>query len=59
VQPPIFGRHHPPDGESDIGDLVGSLAKEVETKYVRWSVRMNLKRLVRGERKGLVDQWPD
>ena len=29
----------------------------VETKYVMWSVRMNLGRLISGEK--IVDQWPD
>lgn len=29
----------------------------VETKYVKWSVRMNLGRLIRGEK--IVDWWPD
>lgn len=29
----------------------------VETKHVRLSVRMDLGRLIRGEK--IVDQWPD
>ena len=29
----------------------------IETKYVKWSVRMNLGRLIRGEK--IVDWWPD
>ncbi|KAF2463331.1 uncharacterized protein BDR25DRAFT_337880 [Lindgomyces ingoldianus] len=57
-QPPIFAHHHPMDGESDIGGLGGGYATKYETKYLRYSVRMNLERIVRGE-KELVDQWPD
>lgn len=60
VQPPIFAHHHPAGGESNIGGLGGGYARTVETKYVRWSVRMNLDRLVLGAEDGdLVDQWPD
>ncbi|KAF2003277.1 glycosyltransferase family 25 protein, partial [Amniculicola lignicola CBS 123094] len=64
-QPPIFAHHHPLDGESDIGGLGGGYAKGLETKYLRYSVRMNLERLVQGSwsggsgEEGLVDQWPD
>jgi GR25 family glycosyltransferase involved in LPS biosynthesis len=57
-QPPIFAHHHPMDGESDIGGLGGGYANKYETKYLRYSVRMNLERLVKGVRD-LVDQWPD
>ncbi|ORY15577.1 hypothetical protein BCR34DRAFT_622801 [Clohesyomyces aquaticus] len=57
-QPPIFAHHHPMDGESDIGGLGGGYATKYETKYLRHSVRMNLEKIVRGE-KELVDQWPD
>lgn len=60
VQPPIFAHHHPLGGESDIGGLGGGYAKQVETKYIRKSVRMNLEALMRGEgEEDLVDQWPD
>lgn len=61
-QPPIFGHHHPKGGESDIGGLGGGYARTVETRYVRWSARMNLEKLVWGEGgdgRGLVDGWPD
>ncbi|KAF2447822.1 glycosyltransferase family 25 protein [Karstenula rhodostoma CBS 690.94] len=59
-QPPIFAHHHPMDGESDIGGLGGGYATKFETKYLRYSVRMNLERIVMGRReKELVDQWPD
>ncbi|KAF2706799.1 glycosyltransferase family 25 protein [Pleomassaria siparia CBS 279.74] len=57
-QPPIFAHHHPVDGESDIGGLGGGYANKYETKYLRYSVRMNLERIVQGV-KDLVDQWPD
>jgi hypothetical protein len=57
-QPPIFAHHHPMDGESDIGGLGGGYANKYETKYLRYSVRMNMERLVQGV-KDLVDQWPD
>lgn len=59
-QPPIFAHHHPDQGESDIGGLGGGYARKYETKYLRYSVRMNLQGLVdgKGERE-LTDQWPD
>jgi hypothetical protein len=64
VQPPVFAHHHPSGGESDIGGLGGGFAKRYETKYLRYSVRMNLGTLVgrvggEGDAEGLVDQWPD
>lgn len=61
TQPPIFAHHHPRKGESDIGGLGGGYARRYETKYLRYSVRMNLEGLVEGggERGGLVDQWGD
>lgn len=67
-QPPIFAHHHPMQGESDIGGLGGGYARKYETKYLRYSVRMNLEKLVQGAGvgsdmwetgRGLVDQWPD
>lgn len=59
-QPPIFAHHHPVKGESDIGGLGGGYARGYETKYLRYSVRMNLQGLVDGVgERGLVDQWPD
>ena len=56
-QPPIFAHHHPLNGESDIGGLGGGYARKYETKYLRFSVRMNLEKLIRASKK-LVDQWP-
>ncbi len=59
-QPPIFAHHHPLGGESDIGGLGGGYARNIETKYVRLSTRMNLEALLRGDpEETLVDQWPD
>ncbi|KAF2261603.1 hypothetical protein CC78DRAFT_535550 [Lojkania enalia] len=57
VQPPIFSHHFPVKMKSDIMG-VGAGGKEVGTRYVRWSVRMNLERLVKGE-EGIVEQWED
>ncbi|KAH9865518.1 hypothetical protein J1614_009103 [Plenodomus biglobosus] len=74
TQPPIFAHHHPAKGESDIGGLGGGYARRYETKYLRYSVRMNLEGLVESAARdeggsgrgmdsgvgvGLVDQWPD
>lgn len=59
-QPPIFAHHHPLGGESNIGGLGGGYARNVETKYVRLSTRMNLEALLRGDpEETLHDQWPD
>jgi hypothetical protein len=59
-QPPIFAHHHPAGGRSNIGGLGGGYATSVETKYLRFSVRMNLQALVRnGGPEELEDQWPD
>jgi hypothetical protein len=58
VQPPLFSHHFPLKMTSDItGHGAGYVAAE-ETRYVRWSVRMNLERLVKGE-EGFEEQWPD
>jgi hypothetical protein len=29
-----------------------------ESRYIKWSVRMNLERLVKGQ-EGIIEQWPD
>jgi hypothetical protein len=59
-QPPMFAHHHPSGGKSNIGGLGGGYATSVETKYLRFSVRMNLQALARGEGiKGIKDQWPN
>ncbi|KAF1830599.1 hypothetical protein BDW02DRAFT_642038 [Decorospora gaudefroyi] len=59
TQPPIFSHHHPRGGQSDIGGLGGGYATKYETKYLRYSVRMNLEKLVWGREGEVVDQWPD
>ncbi|KAF2739604.1 hypothetical protein EJ04DRAFT_284957 [Polyplosphaeria fusca] len=57
VQPPIFSHFWPEKMISDIMGL-GAGGRETGTRYVRWSVRNNLERLVRGE-EGIVEQWGD
>jgi hypothetical protein len=58
VQPPIFSHFFSEKGVSDImGFGPGGKAPE-GTRYVKWSLRMNLERLVKGE-EGIVEQWPD
>ncbi|OCL12208.1 glycosyltransferase family 25 protein, partial [Glonium stellatum] len=57
AQPPLLGHHFPAKASSDISGHGGAYVAVVETKYVRWSVRMNLGRLIKGEK--IVDQWPD
>ncbi|CBX92448.1 hypothetical protein LEMA_P051540.1 [Plenodomus lingam JN3] len=60
TQPPLFAHHHPRKGESDIGGLGGGYARAYETKYLRYSVRINMEGLVEGVgEKGMVDQWVD
>lgn len=59
-QPPIFAHHHPMQGESDIGGLGGGYARKYETKYLRYSVRMNMEKIVQGAgERELTDQWPN
>lgn len=58
VNPPVFGHYFAERGGSDItGVGIGGKPK-TESRYVRWSVRMNLERLVKGQ-EGIVEQWPD
>lgn len=57
VRPPLFSHHFPAKASSNISGHGGGYVVVVETKHVRWSVRMNLGRLIRGEK--IVDQWPD
>jgi hypothetical protein len=57
VQPPLFSHHFPAKASSDITGHGGGFVSVVESKYLRWSVRMNLGRLIKGEK--IVDQWPD
>ncbi|KAH7135821.1 glycosyltransferase family 25 protein [Dendryphion nanum] len=58
VQPPLFSHHFSERGVSDIM-APGKGGKAPEgTRYIKWSVRMNLERLVKGE-DGIIEQWPD
>ena len=54
VQPPPFSHHSPAKASSDISGHEGDYVAVVETKYVRWSVRMNSGRLIKGEDRRLT-----
>lgn len=56
VQPPLFSHHYPAGARSDI--YTSGLVSMKGTPYVRWSVRLNLARLIKGS-KWFSDQWPD
>ncbi|KAK3401484.1 hypothetical protein B0T20DRAFT_458697 [Sordaria brevicollis] len=58
VQPPLFSHHYGKGAASDITAPGGGFVnKEKEmTPYVRWSVRLNMGRLVEGGE--VRDQWP-
>jgi hypothetical protein len=56
TQPPVFAMSR--GGESDIAAIAGGMVRAAETRYIRFSVRRNLERLLRGESQ-MVDQWPD
>lgn len=58
VQPPLFSHHFPEGASSDIAGTGGGMITMIGTLYIRWSVRMNLGKLVRGV-KDMIDQWPD
>ncbi|KAK3503330.1 hypothetical protein B0T13DRAFT_411203 [Neurospora crassa] len=59
VQPPLFSHHFGKGAASDITAPGGGFVdkKKEMTPYVRWSVRLNMGRLVEGEE--VSDQWPD
>jgi len=58
VQPPIFSHHFAERATSDITGN-GAGGRPVEgSRYVRWSVKINLERLVRGKTE-MVEQWVD
>jgi hypothetical protein len=59
VQPPLFSHHYGKGAASDIMAPGGGFVnKDKEmTPYVRVSVRMNMERLVNGQ-KG-IEQWED
>lgn len=58
VQPPVFAHHFGDKPSSDVLSVGPKEKPERESRYVKWSVRMNLERLVRGE-DGIIEQWPD
>ena len=61
VQPPLFSHHYGKGAASDITAPGGGfINKEKEmTPYIRYSVRLNMGRLIRGAGLGdLVDQFP-
>ena len=58
VQPPIFSHHFPLKMNSDITGHGPGYVAAMETRYVRWSVMMNLERLVKGEEE-IEEQWAD
>jgi hypothetical protein len=56
VQPPLFSHHFAEKANSDItGTGIGGRPDE-GSRYVRWSVKGNLERLVRGDGR-MVEQW--
>ena len=58
VQPPLFSHHFAEKANSDItGTGIGGRPDE-GSRYIRWSVRGNLERLVRGDGR-MVEQWGD
>lgn len=62
VQPPLFSHHFGKGAASDITAPGGGfINKDKEmTPYIRWSVRLNMGRLVKGAGVGdLLDQYPD
>lgn len=56
TQPPVFSQWYS-SGGSDIHGIGGGYFRGTGSTYVRWSVMLNLRRLVGGGE--LVDQWPD
>lgn len=61
VQPQLFN-HHRPAGHgsyhSDISEHEEKIFEKPETEMIRWSTRMNLPKLIKGE-SDYDDQWPD
>ncbi|KAH0566197.1 hypothetical protein GP486_000411 [Trichoglossum hirsutum] len=61
VQPQLFNHHRPAgkkSSESDISDHGTGYREKPITKFIRWSVRMNLERYLNGE-EDYEDQFPD
>jgi hypothetical protein len=61
VQPQLFN-HHRPAGRasfhSDISPHPDTVTEVASTEMIRWSTRVNLPKLVRGD-NDFVDGWPD
>lgn len=58
VQPPLFSHYFAEKASSDITGSGAGGRPEEGSRYVRWSVKRNLERLVRGG-KEMVQQWDD
>jgi hypothetical protein len=58
TQPTLFSHRYGREVESDIEIQGGGYITKEQTKYIRWSMRMNLGKMVNGE-TDYVDQWPD
>ncbi|KAF2707015.1 glycosyltransferase family 25 protein [Pleomassaria siparia CBS 279.74] len=58
VSPPVFSHHFAEKATSDIVGVGPGGRTSEGTRYVTWSVRMNLERLVRGQEE-MVQQWGD
>jgi hypothetical protein len=58
VNPPILGHYFSEKAGSDITGVSAAGKPQEGSRYVRWSVRMNMERLVKGE-DGIEEQWPD
>ena len=59
--PQLFDHHRrkgPKSRDSDISDHGAEYRDKPETLNIRWSVRMNMERILRGETE-YEDQWPD
>jgi hypothetical protein len=62
TQPALF-THWKPRGskkkESDISSIKDEWRETGWSRNVRWSVRLNMEKLIRGDVDGWTDQWPD
>lgn len=61
VLPQLFEHHRRavlPASDSDISFLPGEVRDKASTQNIRWSVRLNMEKLLRGE-TDYDDQWPD
>jgi hypothetical protein len=58
VQPPLMSHYYRHEGQSDIHQQGGGYVRMEGSKYIRWSTRMHIPKLIAG-RRNFVDQWPD